>query len=121
MKKMEDDNTLVFICDVKANKRQIQQAVKALYQVEALKINTLIRPDGSKKAYVRLTADSDAMEIANKVLCSMSAWQYSLSNIIRRSDSCNPAPLDMEVTLWQLCISSLWLLSSLLSVAYTDL
>ena len=31
------------------------------------KINTLIRPDGKKKAYVRLTADYDALDIANKI------------------------------------------------------
>jgi large subunit ribosomal protein L23Ae len=67
MKKMEDDNTLVFVCDVRSNKRQIRDAVKRLYDVDALKINTLIRPDGYKKAYVRLTADADAMDIANKM------------------------------------------------------
>jgi large subunit ribosomal protein L23Ae len=43
MKKLEDDNTLVFLVDVKANKRQIKDAVKKLYDVEAAKINTLIR------------------------------------------------------------------------------
>jgi len=67
MKKLEDDNTLVFLVDVKANKRQIKDAVKKLYDVEAAKINTLIRPDGQKKAYVRLTADADALDVANKV------------------------------------------------------
>merc|ERR1712070_796000 len=29
--------------------------------------NTLVRPDGKKKAYVRLTADYDALDIANKI------------------------------------------------------
>ena len=67
MKKIEDHNTLVFICDVRANKRQIKEAVKRLYDVDALKINTLIRPDGNKKAFVRLTADADAMDVANKI------------------------------------------------------
>ena len=32
MKKIEDNNTLVFIVDVKANKHQIKQAVKKLYE-----------------------------------------------------------------------------------------
>ncbi|KAI8097320.1 ribosomal protein L23/L15e core domain-containing protein [Halteromyces radiatus] len=67
MKKIEDHNTLTFIVDVKANKNQIKLAVKKLYDVEALKINTLIRPDGTKKAYVRLTADVDALDIANRI------------------------------------------------------
>ena len=67
MKKIEENNTLVFVVDVKANKYQIKQAIKKLYDVDALKINTLIRPDGTKKAYVRLTADVDALDTANKV------------------------------------------------------
>lgn len=43
MKKIEENNTLVFIVDVKANKRQIKEALKKLYDVDTVKINTLIR------------------------------------------------------------------------------
>jgi len=43
MKKIEENNTLVFITDLKANKRQIKVAVKELYDVKAAKVNTLIR------------------------------------------------------------------------------
>ncbi|KAM5353772.1 hypothetical protein ACJ41O_000422 [Fusarium nematophilum] len=64
MKKMEENNTLVFIVDVKANKAQIKLALKKLYDIDTVKINTLIRPDGSKKAYARLTPDVDALDIA---------------------------------------------------------
>eukprot|EP00069_Balaena_mysticetus_P013191 bmy_08096T0 len=52
MKKIEDNNTLVFIVDVKANKHQIKQAVKELYDIDMAKVNTLIKPNGEKKAYV---------------------------------------------------------------------
>uniref|UniRef100_A0A8C9P7V5 Large ribosomal subunit protein uL23 n=1 Tax=Spermophilus dauricus TaxID=99837 RepID=A0A8C9P7V5_SPEDA len=52
MKKIEDNNTLVFIVDVKANKHQIKQTIKKLYDIDVAKVNTLIRPDGEKKAYV---------------------------------------------------------------------
>ncbi|XP_037681191.1 60S ribosomal protein L23a-like [Choloepus didactylus] len=65
MKKRED-NTLVFIVDVKANKHQIKQAVKKLYDTDMAKVNTLIRPDGEKKAYVLLAPDYDALDVANK-------------------------------------------------------
>ncbi|CAO2612856.1 60S ribosomal protein L23a [Lemmus lemmus] len=51
MKKIED-NTLVFIVDIRANKHQIKQAVKKLYDIDVAKVNTLIRPDVEKKAYV---------------------------------------------------------------------
>ncbi|KAJ2709194.1 60S ribosomal protein L25 [Coemansia spiralis] len=67
MKKIEDNNTLVFLVDVRANKRHIKDAVKKLYDVDAAKINTLVRPDGVKKAYIRLPADVDALDVANKI------------------------------------------------------
>ncbi|KAL4822643.1 hypothetical protein H8958_009311 [Nasalis larvatus] len=67
MKKIEDNNTLVFTVDVKANKHQIKQAVKKLYDIDVVKVNTLIRPDGEKKAYVRLAPDYDALDVANKI------------------------------------------------------
>uniref|UniRef100_A0A915KI50 Ribosomal protein L23/L25 N-terminal domain-containing protein n=1 Tax=Romanomermis culicivorax TaxID=13658 RepID=A0A915KI50_ROMCU len=66
MKKIEDNNTLVFIVDLKANKPQIKAAVKKLYNIDVAKVNTLIRPDGLKKAYVRLASDYDALDVANK-------------------------------------------------------
>jgi large subunit ribosomal protein L23Ae len=43
MKKIEEHNTLVFIVDLRSNKRQIKDAVKKLYDVQAAKVNTLIR------------------------------------------------------------------------------
>ena len=43
MKKIEDNNTLVFIVDLKANKRQIKAAVEAMHGVKAERVNTLIR------------------------------------------------------------------------------
>mmetsp|Transcript_2731 Transcript_2731/g.3757 ORF Transcript_2731/g.3757 Transcript_2731/m.3757 type:complete len:145 (+) Transcript_2731:45-479(+) len=67
MKKIEENNTLVFIVSITANKRQIKDAVKSLYDIKALKVNTLIRPDGQKKAYVKLTPDYEATDVANKL------------------------------------------------------
>ena len=44
MKQIEDNNTLTFIVDLKANKRNIRNAVKELYELDKLvSINTLIR------------------------------------------------------------------------------
>merc|ERR1712066_416781 len=66
-KKIEDNNTLVFICDIKSNKHQIKAAVKKLYDINVSKVNTLVRPTGDKKAYVRLAPDYDALDVANKI------------------------------------------------------
>lgn len=43
MKKIEENNTLVFIVNVKSNKRQIKMALKKLYDVDTVKVNTLVR------------------------------------------------------------------------------
>jgi len=67
MKKIEDNNTLVLVVAARATKKQIKDAVKRMYDIATAKINTLIRPDGEKKAYVRLTADYDALDVANKI------------------------------------------------------
>ena len=66
MKKIEDSRTLVFIVDAKANKHQIKQAVKKLYDIDVAKVNTLIKPVGEKKVYVWLAPDYDALGVANK-------------------------------------------------------
>jgi len=67
MKKIEDNNTLVFIVDIRANKKQIKNAIKKMYDIRAARVNTLIRPDGLKKAYVKLLPEYDALDIANKI------------------------------------------------------
>jgi large subunit ribosomal protein L23Ae len=67
MKLIEDSNTLVFITDIKANKRQIKAAVKESQGVDIQKVNTLITPRGLKKAYVKLTKDHDALDVANRM------------------------------------------------------
>merc|ERR1712071_222049 len=41
MKKIEDNNTLVFIVHTKSNKHQIRTSVKKLYDIDVAKVNTL--------------------------------------------------------------------------------
>ena len=43
MKKIEENNTLVFVVDLRANKRQIVAAMKKLHEVKVDKVRTLIR------------------------------------------------------------------------------
>ena len=40
--------------DIRANKRQIRQAINKLYNVKCSKVNTVISPLGFKKAFVRM-------------------------------------------------------------------
>jgi large subunit ribosomal protein L23Ae len=67
MKKIEDENTIVFLCNIRSNKHQIKKAVEELYKIRVSSVRTLIRPDAQKKAYVRLTPDYEAGEVAAKV------------------------------------------------------
>ena len=67
MKLIEDSNTLVFIVDIRANKRQIKNAIRELHNIEIARVNTLITPNGLKKAYVKLHKDFDALDVANRI------------------------------------------------------
>ena len=67
MQKMENENTLTFLVRLDANKSQIKNAFFTLYGSKVRKVNTLIRPDGKKKAYVRLEGDSAALRVATKI------------------------------------------------------
>lgn len=67
MKKMEDQNTMTFIVHPRANKQMIKKSFTDIYGGKVRSVNTLVRPDGKKKAYIRLAVDSDALGIANKM------------------------------------------------------
>ncbi len=45
----------------------IKKAIQDLYSIKVRKVNTMITPRGLKKAYVILTKDHDALEVANKI------------------------------------------------------
>ncbi|CBK25430.2 uncharacterized protein [Blastocystis hominis] len=67
MKKIESENILTFFVDIRANKRQIRQAINKLYNVKCSKVNTVISPLGFKKAFVRMSGENEAMDVANKI------------------------------------------------------
>lgn len=67
MKKIQSGNTLVFMVSPRTNKKTIKTIMKKLYKAKIMKVNTLITTEGEKKAYIRLSADSDALDIANKI------------------------------------------------------
>lgn len=67
MKIIEDKNTLIYIVDNRATKGQIKEAFNQLHNSKVTSVNTLLRPDGTKKAYIRLGGESDALNLANKI------------------------------------------------------
>merc|ERR1712166_932378 len=59
--------TLSFSSFTKSNKKMIREACQQLYKIKVKKVNTLNTPRGEKKAYVALSSDQDALDIANKI------------------------------------------------------
>ncbi len=61
---MEAENKLVFAVDLKATKSEIKEAIEKIFKVKVEKVNTLVTSKGKKHAYVKLSADSPALDIA---------------------------------------------------------
>ena len=66
-KLMEDHNTLVFIVNLQASKTQIKSAFQKRWNTQVKKVNTLVRPDGKKKAFIVLAQEGQAVELGSKV------------------------------------------------------
>lgn len=64
---MESDNTLVFIVEIKATKPQIKEAIEKLYGVKVVRVNTTIDPKNRKKAYVKFSEESPAIDLATQL------------------------------------------------------
>lgn len=62
-----EENQLVLIVDIDADKNQVQDAVETLFSVTVKKVNTMITPQAKKKAFVSLSDSDDAMDIATKL------------------------------------------------------
>jgi len=64
---VEKENKVVFIVNIKANKKQIKDAFEKLFDVKVEKVNTLILPDGRKKAYIKLKKEYKASDVLSKL------------------------------------------------------
>ncbi len=64
---IERFNTLTFIVRRDATKPEIKKAVEELYDVKVEKVNTLITMTGEKKAYVKLSKEYNATDIASRI------------------------------------------------------
>jgi large subunit ribosomal protein L23 len=64
---VEKDNKLIFVVNLKAGKADIKKAVEELYAVKVSKVNLLITAQGIKKAYVKLTPEYKASDVAIKL------------------------------------------------------
>ncbi len=67
VKLIERENKITFIVNIKATKHDVKRAVQELYEVKVSRVSTLTTPEGKKKAYVKLSPESKASELAVKL------------------------------------------------------
>jgi large subunit ribosomal protein L23 len=61
---IDQEGKIVFEVAKGANKYMIKRAVENLYNVKIAKVNTLITPQGVKRAVCKLTAEYNAYDLA---------------------------------------------------------
>ncbi|MBU0461745.1 MAG: 50S ribosomal protein L23 [Nanoarchaeota archaeon] len=61
---MESDNKLVFVVDNSAQKADIKRAIEKMFNVKVVRVTTHVTPKGKKRAYVKLSPENPALDIA---------------------------------------------------------
>jgi len=61
---LESENKITFIVNINSDKHDIRRAIQELYEVKVQDVRTLITPEGEKKAFVKLTPDFKASDLA---------------------------------------------------------
>jgi len=64
---MESENKLIFVVDKKATRLQVQKAIESLFKVKVANVNTLITHSGEKRAYVKFSSETPAIDIATQL------------------------------------------------------
>ena len=61
---MESENKLIFVVDMRAKKPEIKKAIEQTFKVKVEKVTTLVTPKGQKRAYVKLSPETPALDVA---------------------------------------------------------
>jgi large subunit ribosomal protein L23 len=67
MNLIDQNNELTFVVNRESNKASIKNAFEKLYDVKVERVNTHINSKGLKLAYIKLTEDEEAEDIAVKM------------------------------------------------------
>ena len=67
VRKMEAENTLIFIVARNSNKAQIKWAVQKAFNAKVEKVRTLVQRNGKKKAYIKLKPETPAVDITTQL------------------------------------------------------
>ena len=58
---------MIFVVDKKSNKKEIKDAVEKVFKAKVTNVKTYISPKGEKKAYVRFSDETPAIDIATQL------------------------------------------------------
>ncbi len=64
---IDTNNTMEFLVDIRYTKPEIKRALESLYEIEVVKVRTMITTTGEKKAIVKLAGDDSANELASRL------------------------------------------------------
>lgn len=64
---MESENKLIFVVERQTTKKEIKKAIEEIFMAEVVGINTFVGPDGEKRAYVKFSPKTPAIEIATQM------------------------------------------------------
>lgn len=64
---MESENKLVFVVERSARKPEIKKAIEDMFNVKVAGVHTLNAPDNTKRAYVKFSDESPAIDVATKL------------------------------------------------------
>jgi len=64
---MESQNKLIFVVDRKAKKQEIKKAIEDAFKAKVDKVSTMIDTSGRKRAFVKFSAETPAIDVATKL------------------------------------------------------
>ncbi len=64
---MDSENKLIFAVFDDSTKKDIKEAIETIFKVKVVKVNTFKHPSGQKRAYVKLSPDTPAIDIATEI------------------------------------------------------
>lgn len=67
VREIEANNCILFIVKNDATKKQIKWAVEKAFDVKVVNIRTMIDTTGRKRAYVKLSQDTPAIDISTEL------------------------------------------------------
>ncbi len=64
---MESENKLIFAVDKRAKKEEIKKDIEELFKARVVHVNTFITNKGQKRAYVKFSDETPAIDIATQL------------------------------------------------------